>query len=106
MSSSAETAAEISKERLGDNFESFLNETGEFLLCVQNTSQSTINGTLRFVVIDVTHGQVVVEKIFRPGYVRWHSKQQLELQDLPGIAKENEDPSTYIKLIQIGKSNE
>lgn len=97
--------ADIVTDKLGELYDSYPNETGEYVLCVQSNSQGT-NNTLRFVVVDVKQEKIVLEKVFRPGYVKWYDDSQIELSDQPGIVRESDDLSKFIKVIQVKKSNE
>lgn len=87
--------------KLGEDFESYPSPTGSYLLFIEKISPTATNSITKFIVADSVNQKVMIERSFRPGYVKWIGDSVIELFDAPGIVKQNEDLSSYIKKIDI-----
>lgn len=101
---SAPTIQSIVSDRLGDDFESYPNSTGEYILCVQPIPPDNTLSSIRFLVIQKTDSKILLTQSFLPGYVKWFTETSLEVLSTPGILKEHESLSDYIKIIDIRTS--
>ncbi len=88
-------------EKLGAGLESVVSPDERYILFVQPTGNSQMKQAIRFVVIQVGTGEIVLEKSFLPGYVKWIGSSTIELLDLPGIIQEHEDLNKYKKTIDV-----
>lgn len=88
-------------QKLG-SYEMYQNASGTYSLFVQKIEvEETANPVTRFLVVDLASKKIMVEKSFKPGYVKWIDDSTLELLDAPGILKQNETLSDYIKKIDL-----
>jgi hypothetical protein len=87
--------------QIGDNFDSYPSPKGSYLLFIEKLSPTTANPITKFIVIESASQKVMIEKSFRPGYVKWIGDSIIELLDAPGIVKQNEELSSYVKKIDI-----
>jgi hypothetical protein len=76
-----------------------LNDTEDFALCIEKKEQAS--GLVRFAVIRVTDRKIVKEGHFRPGYVKWINNDKIEILNLPGAFRENEDLEKYKTTILV-----
>lgn len=88
-------------EKLGLEFESYPSPSGSYLLFVEKLSPSAANPITKFIVIESVSQKIMIEKSFRPGYVKWIGDSVIELLDVPAILKQNEDSSYYVKKIDL-----
>ena len=92
---------QIVARTIGENVESYPSPTGSYLLFIEKLSPTAANPYAKFIVVESASQKVMMEKSFRPGYVKWIDDSIIELFDAPGIVKQNEDLSSYIKKIDI-----
>jgi hypothetical protein len=86
---------------LGRGLEQYPNESQSHILFVQSAS-SYPNQPIKFLVIEKSSGKAVFEKSFRPGYVKWHDDRTIEYEDLPGMARQNDNNFIKTWVIPIG----
>ncbi len=98
---SEESINQIVIEKIGDDFESYPSPSGSYLLFIEKINPSNANPITKFIVLESGSQKVMIEKSFRPGYVKWIDNSVLELLDAPGTLKQNEDLSSYIKKIDL-----
>ncbi|MBL7871420.1 MAG: hypothetical protein JNM78_07405 [Cyclobacteriaceae bacterium] len=96
---------QIALEKLGAEFDAYPSPDKSFVLFTKKLSPSAANTFTKFIVIETTSHKVVIEKSYKPGYVKWINDSILELLDAPGIVKHNEDLSPYVRRIDIASSN-
>jgi hypothetical protein len=101
QSSNVLTIPKIVVDKLGENIESFPNQSGKFILFVQKASNNQPTHLVKAMVIETASNKVVVEEAFVPGYIKWASESTLELLSIPGIIKANQDLSDYKRIIRI-----
>lgn len=92
---------QLAVEKLGNDFISEKNATGEYILYVQKNVPTVPAQALVFVVFEVASQKIVLEQRFIPGYVRWAGDYQLELLDQPGMIRQQEELKDYIRLISV-----
>lgn len=98
-----EDAKTIAISKLGSPIESFKSPDGHYELFVQQPNNSPMKQPLKFLVIQINTNQVVMEKSFMPGYVKWIDDTTLELLDMPGIIRGDEDLTDYKKIIDVAQ---
>jgi hypothetical protein len=96
-----EDAKTIAIRKLGSSIESFRSPDGHYELFVQQPDDSPMKQALKFLVIQINTNMVVMEKSFMPGYVKWMGDSSLELLDMPGIIRGDEDLTDYKKIIDV-----
>jgi len=96
-----EDAKTIAISKLGSSIESFKSPDGHYELFVQQPNDSPMKQPLKFLVIHINTNKVVMEKSFMPGYVKWMGDSSLELLDVPGIIRGDEDLTDYKKIIDV-----
>lgn len=96
-----EDAKTIAIRKLGSSIESFKSPDGNYELFVQQPNDSAMKQALKFLVIQSNTNKVVMEKSFMPGYVKWIGDSSLEILDMPGIVRADEDLSDYKKIINV-----
>lgn len=96
-----EDAKTIAIRKLGSSIESFRSPDGHYELFVQQPDDSPMKQALKFLVIQINTNMVVMEKSFMPGYVKWMGDSSLELLDMPGIIRADEDLTDYKKIIDV-----
>jgi len=94
-------AKAIAISKLGNSIESSTSPDGHYALFVQQPNDSPMKQALKFLVIQITTNKVVLEKTFMPGYVKWIGDSSLELLDMPGIVRGDEDLKDYKKIIDV-----
>ena len=97
-----ESTLNIATARLGKEIETYPNSTEEYLLCLQNGDAQSI--LRKFLIIRTSDSSVLLEDSFSPGYVKWKSKTSIEVLSVPGILKENESLSDFVKIIDISSA--
>lgn len=90
------------KEIFGNNFQELPNNSGTYILFIENQGNNTIKTTQSFIVVRASDNKIVYRSKFLPGYVKWHSETRIEIFNEPGIVKENETEQNYIKIIDVG----
>lgn len=90
----------IAREKLGDELTSTVNKTDEYILFVQKINPSSLQ-PVRFIVMEVKTQQVVLQKDFKPGYVKWSGEYQVEWLDQPGIIQSDEPLSKYVQFATV-----
>lgn len=90
----------IAREQLGANLTSSLNQSQEYILFVQKADPSSLQ-PIRFMVMEVKTQQVVLQKDFKPGYVKWSGEYQVEWLDQPGIIQSDEPLSKYVQFATV-----
>jgi hypothetical protein len=101
---SEDSINQIVIEKIGDDFESHPSPSGSYLLFIEKVNPSSANPITKFIVLESGSQKVMIEKSFRPGYVKWIDDSVLELLDAPGTLKQNEDLSSYIKKIDLASN--
>jgi len=96
-----EDAKTIAISKLGSSIESFKSPDGLYELFVQQPTDSPMKQPLKFLVIQINTNKVVMEKSFMAGYVKWIDDTTLELLDMPGIIRGDEDLTDYKKIIEV-----
>lgn len=81
--------------------ETFYNKNNTYLLIIEANTDTEFR---KFAVIDLTLKEIVLEKKFRPGHVKWFDNSTIELLDSPGIIAENKKAEDYIQYISIHSS--
>lgn len=94
----------IAVSKLGDDIESWPNANGQYILFSQKINNSA-SGSVNFIVIHAASRQIVEEQSYTPGYVKWVTETSLEVLSMPGMARTNEDPTKYIKVINLRTPN-
>jgi hypothetical protein len=94
-------ARELAIDKLGNDIESFPNSTEEYNLYVQKTNSSNTSHVLKFLIIETTANNIILEQSFAPGYVKWVAEFSIEILSVPGNIKETENLSDYIKIIDV-----
>lgn len=92
---------QLAFEKLGKDFTSDKNATGEYILYVQKHVTTVPAHALAFVVFEVASQKIVLEQRFLPGFVRWAGDYQLELLDQPGMIRQQEELKDYVTLITV-----
>jgi hypothetical protein len=92
---------QIASDTLGESFESHSSPNGAYILFIEKLSPTAANPIIKFIVIDSVSQKVLIEKSFRPGYAKWIGDSVIEFFDAPGIVKQNEDLSSYVKKIDV-----
>lgn len=87
--------------KIGKDFESYPSRSGSYVLFVEKVNPTAANQMTRFIVIESATQKIMIEKSFQPGYVKWIGDSVLELLDVPGALKQNEDIPSYIKKIDL-----
>lgn len=90
----------IALEKLGTDLVVEPNSSGDYILYKQANSPTQVQA-LRFLVIEVKSGKVVVEKSYLPGYVTWASDYDIEWLDRPGMIKPEEQLSDYVRRLDV-----
>jgi hypothetical protein len=94
----------IAPETLGADYGSFPRATNEFVLFIKHISDEEIRQANRFIIVETSTATLIEDKHYIPGYVKWKSDYEVEYLSMPGIIKENEDLSDYIKIIPVRKA--
>lgn len=96
-------AKAIAISKLGSSIESFKSPDGHYELFVQQPNDSPMKQALKFLVIQINNNKVVMEKSFMPGYVKWMGDSTLEVLDMPGIIRADEDLTDYKKIVNVAE---
>ena len=96
---------QIAFKKLGSEIDSFPNSTGKLVLFVQLADPKYPTKIVKAMVLEVVSNNILFEESFVPGFIKWKSEYALELLNLPGTIKSNEDISSYIKTIKLNLPN-
>lgn len=96
---------QLVREKLGPDFESIPNTTNEYVLFVKRIRDEEDRQANRFIIVELSTASLVDDKLYIPGYVKWKSTYEVEYLSMPGIIKENEDLTDYIKILPVRKAN-
>jgi hypothetical protein len=102
----SESAPKIVIDRLGKNIESYPNSSGKFILFVQKPDPNHPTHVIKAIVIDGSNNKLIAEEAFIPGYIKWVSEYSLELLNIPGMIRANDDLSSYKKIIDLKSINQ
>lgn len=94
-------ARRLAIAKLGTDFESFPNLTEEYILFVQKVNSSHPSHVIKFLVIETTANNIILEQNFVPGYVKWADEFSIEVLSIPGNIKRTENLSDYAKIINV-----
>ncbi|HOX84090.1 MAG TPA: hypothetical protein PLJ60_18830 [Chryseolinea sp.] len=89
---------------IGTAYDSILNESKSFILCVQNVPENKI-GTMytNFLVIDLKTNIIVERGKYLHGHCKWINDSAIEVIDMPGTIKENQSSSDFRRVIVINQ---
>lgn len=102
--SSEDLINQIAIEKVGAEFDAYQSPDKTYILFIEKVNPTAVNPITKFIVIESVGQKVMIEKSFRPGYVKWVDNSVIELFDAPGIVKQNEDLSSYIKKIDLASN--
>jgi|GEM_PF-1316968 hypothetical protein len=91
---------QIVTQKLG-SYELIPSFSGAYTLFVQKIDPSAANTVTNFLVVESTSKIIILEKSFKPGYIKWIDNSTIEYLDAPGILKQNESITDYIKKIDL-----
>lgn len=91
----------IATTKLGDEIDVYPNSAGSYILYIQKPYNPNPLNVLKFIIVQTSDNEVVYEKAFVPGYVKWFTDSSIEILSVPGSIKENEDLSKYKRIIDI-----
>jgi hypothetical protein len=95
---------QIAIEKVGTEFDAYQSPDKTYILFIEKVNPTSVTPITKFIVIESVGQKVMIEKSFRPGYVKWVDNSVIELFDAPGILKQNEDLSSYIKKIDLASN--
>lgn len=91
----------IAIAKLGNEIDLFPNSGGSYILYIQKPFNPNPLNVLKFIIVQTSDNEVVYEKTFVPGYVKWITDSTIEILSVPGSIRENEDLSDYKRIIDI-----
>ncbi len=97
----ADAFTRIVREKLGDEYESIPNSTNEFVLYIKKINTADERQQNRFIVISLNNATLIADKLYFPGYVKWKSEYEIEYLNMPGMIREDQDLSAYIKILSV-----
>jgi len=95
---------QIVAAKLGAGFESHQSPSNAYFLFIEKINPTAANPQIKFIVIESVSQKIILEKSFKPGYVKWIGDSVIELLDTPTLVKQNEDLSSYVKKIDIAQT--
>ena len=87
--------------KLGNEIDLFPNSAGTYVLYIQKPYNPNPLNVLMFIIVQTSDNEVVYEKTFVPGYVKWITDSTIEILSVPGSIKENEGLSDFKRIIDI-----
>lgn len=91
----------IVTEKLGESTEKQPNSSNTYLLYFQKPNPQIPTRAIKAIVIQVSTNKIVAEETFVPGYIKWISDTSLELLNIPGMVRTDEDLSHHKKVINL-----
>ncbi len=91
----------VANDKLGDNLERQPNSSNTYLLFSQKPNPQTPTRVIKAIVVEAATNKIVAEEAFVPGYIKWISDTSLELLNVPGMLRANEDLSDHKKIINL-----
>jgi len=78
------------------------NENDTYMLCyTSHTSPQNVNESIRYLVCDKKSNTIIHKGSIKDGSIRWISKYELEITEIPGLAEEGKTSADYIKVINV-----
>jgi hypothetical protein len=90
-------------EKLGKEVETLPNTSGKYILYVQKVDPKFPTHVVKAIVITSTN-KIIMEESFVPGYIKWVSESSLEVLNMPGMIKKDEDLSHYTRAINLNST--
>jgi hypothetical protein len=75
------------------------NQPKDIALCYEQETNKA--GLKKFELIRVKDNQIIKQGNFRPGYIKWVNNYEIELLDLLGVLKDNQDLNQLKKIISV-----
>jgi hypothetical protein len=97
----ADAITRIVREKIGDEYESIPNPTNEYVLYIKKINDNSERHQNRFIVISLSSATLIEDKLYFPGYVKWKSEYEIEYLNMPGMIREDQDLSAYIKILSV-----
>ncbi|MFY0601683.1 MAG: hypothetical protein JXR03_18565 [Cyclobacteriaceae bacterium] len=98
------TLEEVKKRlitELNDQVSCQSNGSNTFELCQTDLNDSQVDDLRKFLVIDKKSDKVVFEKSVSGGYVKWIDDSKIEFYSVPGIMKEGQSKSDFVKIYDL-----
>jgi hypothetical protein len=92
---------ESPSQLLGENLDSLRNTSGKFVLFFQKQNLTSLNSTVKAVVVEILTKKIVASFTYTPGYCKWISESEIEVLNAPGMIRKEEDISKYITIIKV-----
>ncbi len=95
------------QEILGKKYKTIPNSSRELVLCLtKNKIKSEVMHTLHVVVWDSVSGTIIFQKGYPGGKVRWYDRDHLEVVQIPGIVRNDEQPRPFLIDVHTGKKQQ
>ena len=101
--SQVQAVPQVVIEILGKEVEQTPNTSGKYILCVQKVDPNFPTRMVKAIVITSTN-KIIAEESFVPGYIKWVSESSLEVLNMPGMIKKDEDLLRYTRTINLNSS--
>lgn len=93
------------EENIGADYHTIPNESKTFLLCIQDIAPiKTGTHYTRYLVIELKTNRIVEKGKYLNGHCLWLNDSSLEIVDMPGALKENQQPSDFKKIVILKAS--
>ena len=93
------------EENIGTDYNKVFNESKMFALYIQNIPAAKIGTTyVNFIVVELKNNRLAEKGKFLYGHCVWLDPSSLEVVDMPGALKENQQPSEFKRIIVIKES--
>ena len=89
------------REVLGQEFKTVPSPANSYVLYIQQGAGTAAGQSVRFLVTDAATGAVLMKDSILPGYVKWSDDQTLEVLSVPGMLKQGDDLSKYIRRVNV-----
>ncbi len=76
------------------------NPSKTHVLAVENQPAGPA-GMLHYLIFDTTNANLLAEGSFRPGYIKWLNDAEIEILDVPGMIRQDEDMNLFKKKISV-----
>ncbi len=91
------------RAKLGDNYKTSASPDGKFQLFFTEKDNKTNTPTIKYVVTPTNSAKIILEGNLAMGRIKWLDDSRLEILDLPGIIKDNQSETDFIKIINLNQ---
>lgn len=105
MSCSQKTSNNVDpiREKLGENYKTSTSPDGKYQLFFTEKDNKTNTPAIKYIVTSSDSKKIILEGNMAMGRINWLEDSRLEILDLPGIIKDSQSETDFIKIINLNQ---